>query len=86
MPVRRMKQLVEYVRRFEGRAIDQAVSHWLRTAAARVRAQAWSSTICAEQSGNGTGFHRVLQLPLPIFIPPNSPSSQSPGSGAIDQK
>jgi hypothetical protein len=70
----------------EGRAIAQAVSRWLPIAAARVRARVWSSGICGGQSGVGGGFFRVLRFPLPIFIPPNSPSSQSPGAGAIDQK
>jgi hypothetical protein len=28
----------------------------------------------------------ILRFPLPIFIPPNSPSSQSPGAGTIGQK
>jgi hypothetical protein len=32
------------------------------------------------------GFLRVFRFPLPIFIPPNSPSSQSPGAGTIGQK
>jgi hypothetical protein len=59
----------------KGRAIAQAVSRWLPTAAARVRARVWSSGICGGQSGAGAGFLRVLRFPLPIFIPPNSPSS-----------
>jgi hypothetical protein len=61
-----------------GRAITQAVSRWLPTAAARVRALVWSSGICGGQSGGGAGFLRVLRFPLPIFIPsiaPQSPSS-----------
>jgi hypothetical protein len=58
-----------------GRAIAQAVSCWFPTAAARVRAQVWSSGICGGQSGAGAGFLRVLRFPLSIFIPPNSPSS-----------
>jgi hypothetical protein len=58
-----------------GRAIAQEVSRWLPTAAARVRAQVWSNGICGGQSGEGAGFLRVLRIPLPIFIPPNSPSS-----------
>jgi hypothetical protein len=63
------------------RAIAQAVSRWLPTAAARVRSRLFSSEICGGQSGAGAGFLRVLQFPLPIFIPPNSRSSQSPGAG-----
>jgi hypothetical protein len=70
---------VTYIRLL-GRAIAQAVSRWLPTAAARVRARVWSSGIC----GAGSGFLRVLRFPLP-FIPPNSPSSQSPGAGTIGQ-
>jgi hypothetical protein len=53
-----------------GRAIAQAVSRWLPTAAARVRARVWSSGICGGQSGAGAGFLRVLRFTLPIFIPP----------------
>jgi hypothetical protein len=48
---------------------------WLPTAAARVRVRVWSSGICGGQSGAGAGFLRVLRFPLPIFIPPISPSS-----------
>jgi hypothetical protein len=54
-----------------GRAIAQAVSRWLPTAATRV----WSCGICGGQSGAGAGFLRVLRFPLPIFIPPISPQS-----------
>jgi hypothetical protein len=64
--------------RLAGRAIAQAVSRWLPTAAAWVRARVWSCGICGGQSGIGAGFLRVLQFPLPIFIPPialHSPSS-----------
>jgi hypothetical protein len=46
-----------------GRAIAQAVSRWLPTAAARVR----SSGICDEQSGVGACFLRVFRCPLPIL-------------------
>jgi hypothetical protein len=45
----------------------------------------WSSEICGGQSGAGAGFLRVLRFSLPIFIPPNFPSSQSPGAGKIGQ-
>jgi hypothetical protein len=71
---------------YGGRAIAEAVSRWLHTAAARVQSRVWSSGICGGQSGAGAGFLRVLRLPLPIFIPPNnSPSSQSLGAGTIGQ-
>jgi hypothetical protein len=60
-----------------GRAIAQAVSRWLPTAAARVRARVWSCGICGAQSGGGAGFLRVLRFPLPIFIPPIAPKSPS---------
>jgi hypothetical protein len=63
-----------------GRAIAEAVSRWLPIAAARVQTRVWSSG----QSGAGAGFLRVLRFPL-LFIPPNSPSSQSPGAGTIGQ-
>jgi hypothetical protein len=62
----------------KGRAIAQAVSRWLPTAAAQVRSRVWSRGICGGQSGTGAGFLRVLRFPLPIFIPPNSPQSLSP--------
>jgi hypothetical protein len=62
----------------EGRAMAQAVSRWLPTAAARVRSRVWSSGICGRQSGAGAGFLRVLRFPLPIFIPPIAPESPSP--------
>jgi hypothetical protein len=65
-----------------GRAIAEAVSRWLSTAAARVQSRVCTSGICGGQSGVGAGFLRVLRFPLP-FIQPNSPSSQSPGPGTI---
>jgi hypothetical protein len=57
----------------QGRAVAQAVSRWLPTAAARVRV--WVACgVCGGQRGTGAGFLRVLRFPLPI-IPPISPSS-----------
>jgi hypothetical protein len=67
-----------------GHAIAQVLSRWFPTAAARVQSRVWSSGICGGQGGAGAGFLRVLWFPLP-FVPPNSPSSQSPGAGTIDQ-
>jgi hypothetical protein len=60
-----------------GRTIAQAVSRWLPTAAARIRARVWSCGICGGQSGAGAGFLRALRFPLPIFIPPIAPQSPS---------
>jgi hypothetical protein len=68
-----------------GRAIAQAVSRMLSTAEARGRDQVRSCGICGGQNDAGAGFLRVLRFPLPIFIPPNSPSSQSPGADTIGQ-
>jgi hypothetical protein len=59
------------------RAIAQAVSRWLLTASAKVRAQVTSCGICDGQSGNGAGFLRVLRFPLPILITPTAPRSSS---------
>jgi hypothetical protein len=64
---------------YTGRAIAEAVSRWLPTAAARVQSRVSSSGICGGQSGAGAGFLRVLRFP------PNSPTSQSPGPGTIGQ-
>jgi hypothetical protein len=63
--------------KLKGRAIAQAVSRRLPTAAARVRARVWSCGICGGQSGAGAGFLRVLRVSLPIFIPPIAPQSPS---------
>jgi hypothetical protein len=38
-----------------GRAIAEADSRWLPTAAARVQSRVWSSGICGGQSGAGAG-------------------------------
>jgi hypothetical protein len=60
-----------------GRAIAQAVSRWLPTAAARVRDQFKSCGICGGQSDTGAGLCRVLRFPLSILIPPTTPHSSS---------
>jgi hypothetical protein len=51
---------------------SQAVSRWLPTAAAWVRARIWSCGICG-----GVGFLRVFRFPLSVFIPPIAPQSSS---------
>jgi hypothetical protein len=56
-----------------GRAVAQAVSRWLPTAAARVSVRA-ECGVCGGQNGTGAGFLRVLRFPLPI-IPSISPLS-----------
>jgi hypothetical protein len=61
----------------DGRAIAQAVSRWLPTAAAHVRVWVRSCGICRGQSGAGVAFLRVHRFPLPIFIPPDAPQPTS---------
>jgi hypothetical protein len=71
-----------------GRAIARAVSRWLPTVAARgsrlgmVKWDLWWT------KWRWAGFLQVhvLRFPLPIFIPPNSLSSQPPGAVTIDRK
>jgi hypothetical protein len=60
-----------------GRAIPQAVSLRLPTAAAQVRAQVRKCEICGGQSGTGAAFLQVLRFPLPLLIPPTAPHSSS---------
>jgi hypothetical protein len=63
-----MLQLSEYTSGLSfilsrGRAVAQAVSRWLPTAAARVRVRA-ACGVRGEQSSTGAGFFRVLRFPL----------------------
>jgi hypothetical protein len=48
-----------------GRAIAEAVSHWLSTAAVRGSRPGRHVGFCGGQSGAGAGFLRVLRFPLP---------------------
>jgi hypothetical protein len=48
-----------------GRAIAQAVSRWLPTAAVRGSRPSRHVGFCGGQSGAGEGFLRVLRFPLP---------------------
>jgi hypothetical protein len=77
-----LKHVVHLVPTLLARAVAQAVSRWLPTAAARVRVRP-ACEVCGGQSSTGAGFLRVLRFPLPIIIPPISRSSQSPGAGTI---
>jgi hypothetical protein len=52
-----------------GRAVAQAVSRWLPTAAVRGSRPSHHVGFCGGQSGAGVGFLRVL----PNFIPPIAP-------------
>jgi hypothetical protein len=56
-----------------GRAVGQAVSRQLPSAAARVPVRA-ACGLCGGQSGIRVGFLRVLRFPL-LIIPPISPLS-----------
>jgi hypothetical protein len=51
----------------------------------RVRSQVKSYEIYCGESDIGTGFPRVLRLPLPILIPSNVLTHQSCGAGIIVQ-
>jgi hypothetical protein len=61
-----------------GRAIAQAVSRWLPTAAARVQNPGHVEFVVDKVALGQVGFLRVLGFPLPIYIPPISPQSPSP--------
>jgi hypothetical protein len=72
-----------------GRAIAQAVSRRVPTAAARAQNPGlvmWDFVM--NKSGARAGFLRELRFPLPIYIPSPSPqsSSLSPEAGTIGQE
>jgi hypothetical protein len=72
----------------DGRAIAQAVSRRLPTAAARVQTRVGTWDFVMYKSGAGAGFLRELRFPLSIYIPSCSPqsSSLSPEAGTIGQE
>jgi hypothetical protein len=72
------------VRQHVGRAIAQAVSRWLPTAAARVQTRVYVHVgFVMDKSGAGAGFLRVLWFPLPIIISPISPSYSMSRDSAV---
>jgi hypothetical protein len=71
---------------FKGRAIAEAVSRCLPTAAARVRARVWQVGFVVDKMASGQVFSEYFDFPCqPYFIPPTSSSPQSPGTGTIGQ-
>jgi hypothetical protein len=72
----------KYVRKYGdlgGCAIAEVVSRWLPTAAARVRARVWKMGFVVDKVALGKVFSEFFGFPCQKpFIPPTSPSSQSP--------
>jgi hypothetical protein len=69
-----------------GRAIAEAVSRWIPTTPARVRARVWQVGFVVDKIAPGQVFSEYFGFPCQLhFIPPTSPSSQSPGTGTIGQ-
>jgi hypothetical protein len=58
-----------------GRAVAQAVTRRLPTAAVRVQSQFKSFWICGGLSGSGAGFLQALRFHLTFRIPPIAPKS-----------
>jgi hypothetical protein len=65
---------------------NEVLGENLPTAVARVRARVWQVGFVVEKEELGRFSSRVFQIPLPIFIPPNFPASQSPGASTISQR
>jgi hypothetical protein len=61
---------------YKGRAVARAISHWLITATARIRALVRSCGICGGQSDTEGGLLRVRRVPLSV-IPLTAPHSSS---------
>jgi hypothetical protein len=66
-----------------GRGIAQAVSRWLPTAAARVRALVWQVGFVVDKVKLRQVFSEYFGFPCQSSFHQNSPSSQSPGAGTI---
>jgi hypothetical protein len=65
-----------------GRAVAQAVSRWLPTAAVRVRARVWQVGFVVDKAVSEQVFSEYFDFPCQNhFNPPTFPSSQSPGPG-----
>jgi hypothetical protein len=83
-------KIVENINKYKllGRAIAQAVSRRLPTAAARVQTRVGMWDFVLDKSGAGAGFLQELRFPLPIYIPSCSPqsSSLSPEAGTKGQE
>jgi hypothetical protein len=63
------------------RALADVVSRWLPTAVARVRARVWQVGFVVNKVGSGQVCSEYFDFPCQNhFIPPTSPSSQSPGA------
>jgi hypothetical protein len=64
-----------------GLAVAEAVSRWLRTAAARVLTRVWQVGFVVDKVASGQVFSEYFGFPCQNrLIPPTSPSSQSPGA------
>jgi hypothetical protein len=69
------------------RAIAEAVSRWLPTAAARVRARVWQVGFVVDKMASGQVFSEHFGFPLQNeFVPPISPSSSSSSSPKYKRK
>jgi hypothetical protein len=68
-----------------GRAIAEAVSHWLPTAAARVNPGCGQVGFMVDKVASGQVFSEYFCFPCYSFHQ-NSPSSQSPGASTIGQR
>jgi hypothetical protein len=72
--------LAVYITTYD-RAIAEAVSRWLPTAAAQVRAWVWQVAFVVDKVASGQVSSEYFDFPCQKpFIPPTFPSSRSPGA------